>query len=929
MNSRTIILSVLYCLALAAGAQTMVVRPLPFAQQLFTNQVYEVHQDREGFIWLGTTSSLQRWDGHRLLTFRNNDQHADLLTDNYIRDIEDTPDLLWIVGKKGLTLYDKASGRFLPPRDSRLVGKWINRILSDGADGLWATDGQTLFHCSSDGSKVEAVRPFAQSDKEGVSVNDIYLDRRGMLWLMCSDGTLLRRDAGGGFTPMPPLPNGGVACAMLHDADGRYWVGTWGKGLWQLFPDGDGPHDDCWLQHHVQNISEAGEEDIFFCIKQDTTRGWLWMLSYNKLYLFSCGADGRLIPVALPPRLSPLHYYTNMTVDREGSIWLTAYDGGAVVSFDDSGIISYPFPSSVRQDDADEEIPNIFADDDYIWINRQRHGLELMDRHTQQSTRLSSLRLPEVSTMRPALAPRSVWVAQRYYPKAYRLSREANRVTITDTADLEAILRQPQAIKDIIDAPDGTLWMLTEQQLMGRLPQPGRITLAADLTAPTAITPMPSSLGAASDVLCMADGALLRCSSGEIRITCQTVSQLTFLHDGEEVLAMTAEPGSGRLWIATTLGRTFRSDSTMQRFDRSPADDLLQDGLVQDMQADSCCVWMMNDKRIVCYDTRQALLSCYNANSGNILVKGFRHHALCADAGGVLTGGFGGLVHLPNPINSPAGSELTAVLTNVLTDGRSIFFDQDPLEGSTFSHVVLPADAHNIEFHLSVLAFSPTAAARVQCRLADIDQRWTPLDDAMPTAHYNSLPRGSHSLQVRLLGSDGEWSDPLDVAVIERLPAWYESWVAFMCYAVMAVVLLSLVVWRVRRRHARELQSEVEQAKVAIITTDHRLTDRMVAIIDQHMADSDFGLDQLLAEMAMSKTTLYRQLKDETDMTPADLIRSIRLKRASQMLLQREKTIAEVAYATGYSTPKYFTRCFKDEFGQTPSEYIRTHASAD
>ena len=117
MNRRTVILYVLCCLAVAATSQTMVVRPLPFAQQLFTNQVYEVHQDREGFIWLGTTSSLQRWDGHRLLTFRNNDQHADLLTDNYIRDIEDTPDLLWIVGKKGLTLYDKASGRFLPPRE--------------------------------------------------------------------------------------------------------------------------------------------------------------------------------------------------------------------------------------------------------------------------------------------------------------------------------------------------------------------------------------------------------------------------------------------------------------------------------------------------------------------------------------------------------------------------------------------------------------------------------------------------------------------------------------------------------------------------------------------------------------------------------------------------------------------------------------------
>ena len=60
-------------------------------------------------------------------------------------------------------------------------------------------------------------------------------------------------------------------------------------------------------------------------------------------------------------------------------------------------------------------------------------------------------------------------------------------------------------------------------------------------------------------------------------------------------------------------------------------------------------------------------------------------------------------------------------------------------------------------------------------------------------------------------------------------------------------------------------------------------------------------------------------------MTPNDFIRSIRLKRACEMLLSTKKNISEVAYATGFSTPKYFTRCFKEEFNQTPSEYVRSH----
>jgi AraC-like DNA-binding protein len=116
----------------------------------------------------------------------------------------------------------------------------------------------------------------------------------------------------------------------------------------------------------------------------------------------------------------------------------------------------------------------------------------------------------------------------------------------------------------------------------------------------------------------------------------------------------------------------------------------------------------------------------------------------------------------------------------------------------------------------------------------------------------------------------------------------------------------------------------VLQAKVLAITVDHHLTDKMIAIIDHHLDDSDFGLEQLLAEIGMSKSTLYRQLKTETDMTPSDFIRNIRMKRACEMLLSQKMTVAEVAYATGFSNPKYFTRCFKDIFGKTPTEYIRS-----
>ena len=62
--------------------------------------------------------------------------------------------------------------------------------------------------------------------------------------------------------------------------------------------------------------------------------------------------------------------------------------------------------------------------------------------------------------------------------------------------------------------------------------------------------------------------------------------------------------------------------------------------------------------------------------------------------------------------------------------------------------------------------------------------------------------------------------------------------------------------------------------------------------------------------------------------TPLDFVRNIKMKRACMMLLARTQTISEVAYAVGFSNPKYFTKCFKEEFGVTPTEYQQSHIKA-
>ncbi|MBQ9186219.1 MAG: helix-turn-helix transcriptional regulator [Prevotella sp.] len=88
----------------------------------------------------------------------------------------------------------------------------------------------------------------------------------------------------------------------------------------------------------------------------------------------------------------------------------------------------------------------------------------------------------------------------------------------------------------------------------------------------------------------------------------------------------------------------------------------------------------------------------------------------------------------------------------------------------------------------------------------------------------------------------------------------------------------------------------------------------------EHLSDSDFTIDNLCREMAMSRTLFYVKLKSYTGKSPQDFIRIIRLERASSML-RSGRNVTEVAALTGFDNSKYFSTVFKKYFGVSPSKY--------
>ena len=113
------------------------------------------------------------------------------------------------------------------------------------------------------------------------------------------------------------------------------------------------------------------------------------------------------------------------------------------------------------------------------------------------------------------------------------------------------------------------------------------------------------------------------------------------------------------------------------------------------------------------------------------------------------------------------------------------------------------------------------------------------------------------------------------------------------------------------------------ERKENVAEIDKTFINKFRKIIEEKLIDSDLNVDEIGKNMGLSRVQLYRKIKSLTNYAPNELVRIIRLKAAEQLILKTEKSISEIAYETGFSSPSYFTKCFKEYFTESPTEYVK------
>ena len=108
--------------------------------------------------------------------------------------------------------------------------------------------------------------------------------------------------------------------------------------------------------------------------------------------------------------------------------------------------------------------------------------------------------------------------------------------------------------------------------------------------------------------------------------------------------------------------------------------------------------------------------------------------------------------------------------------------------------------------------------------------------------------------------------------------------------------------------------------KVKIGHLDQQFLDRVMNVIDEHISEEEFSIEEFGKDVGMSRSQMHRKLKALTGKSTSLYLRTVRLAKAKQMIEAKQGNISEISYQVGFSSPAYFSRCFKEEFGYTPSE---------
>ncbi|MDR0371844.1 MAG: helix-turn-helix domain-containing protein [Prevotellaceae bacterium] len=767
-------------------AGDITIRQIPVAKQLPSNTGYRMFQDREGFVWVGTTDGFCRYDGYEMKSFRSEITNPSFPS-NYITGgfAEDTlNNCIWIGTDKGVLIMDKETERLTLPDRALLGNTRINQLLCAG-DDVWV--------CADDGLFLYGLDGVLKKKYLNNNVNSIHVDRRGTIRVTIWNGGLYRLNkATDRFIPYPGIGEKNNPHKIFQDKGGCLWVCTWGDGLYRFYPDRQG--EDMYEQIKFRD-NRKNDHGIFFDIEQDDN-GYFWTLSYAGVSVFKPeGRSGTLVDSRAEKINHITSLFSSIMKDRDKNLWLGTFNQGLIlINPNSSTVINCDLEAIKTQTGYLPNILTICEDKDgELWLKQGRIGMYLYDRESRR------VRKPDVFTgvdvgnaICNCSASDEIWVATDYVPHICRFRKSKGEAVRLETIDLQAFFAEnAKVVQFLHEDRKGGMWVATPNLLFWYRQNRWQ---AVDCDFGTITGMTEDSCG--TIWLSTAGNGLWQIvpEGDQPKLKNYTTDGCPIAGNHTSCVSADAD---GRVWFCVNEKQIYCYDVAKQAFtdytQKTNSDGLIVFNIIA---VDKTHIWISSDKQVLEFNPLIGSSIQYDIQHDLVPTSLHRNSVAQLHDGAVVFGGNKGFCILRSSpkLNLPDKKTKT-VISDIKVNGNSVYHrDADRPHRRRQQEFVLMHNETNLEINFSSFNYPDPGKTKYAYKMEGVDGQWIYPESGRNFAVYNQLRKGKYTFLVKTTESNHLWSNEITRLVIIKKPKPYETSWAYAGYILVVLLIVYAIV---------------------------------------------------------------------------------------------------------------------------------------
>ncbi|MCW3805500.1 ATP-binding protein [Plebeiibacterium marinum] len=795
-------------------SQNITIKKLDILDQLPSNSVERIFQDKEGYTWIGSKEGLCRYDGYRVKTFRSDIHNPELLSNNHITSIEEAASEKIIIGtQRGLNILDKKTYHITPFPDSTLFDKSIKALLYDSDSSLWVSYNNGLNRYDKNNKLFTKYMSPGNRYKLPTGAANIFKDSYNNVWITVWGKGLFKFNRNlNNFIKYPQIGKSDNPFCLYQDNKNNYWIGTWREGLYQFFPNSnlENPYKKIPLPTWMNKYYNTA----FYSIIQDNNLNYLWVMTLNGIITYKYNENGNIEPIDTREIFkSSNNIFSEIKKDNKGDLWIASFSEGiSKISFKYPLINNFPLTKLEDNGNVSPSFISLCEDNDKdIWIKQNRESCYIYSEKYDQIKNLTEY--PELSLIPDFTfinyvtyisSLKEIWACSSTNPVIYKIKKNNHKITKVTSARIDQEQDFNVFVTSIYEDHNANIWIGSRNSIYLQPSGSDKIKLVK------------KNIGNISSISVDIYNNLWvstnnnGCFRLELpnKLNDFTAKELNARFKqynlfGNKINSLTTDY-SGNLWLANEEGHLIIYNIINKTHSYETSNCGLEGETILDLIVDQFNqLWIITYKNVIKYNPDNKASYSYNIHNGFLVNSHYKGaYYLSKESGKIIFGGNKGYSYIyPSNELKQETEQTETIISDIKIHHKSILGSEiaEKFNSQSKTLTLSPHDK-NIELYFSTLNYNNPQKIRYAYKLEGVDNNWVELKSDRQFAIYSELKKGEYLFRVKSTDIYNIWRNKETQLTIIKKPAYYETRLAFFLYFIILTGSMALLIYIIKSR---------------------------------------------------------------------------------------------------------------------------------